>query len=429
MSLGGAMSTAVSALNAQSQQLAMISENLANTSTTGYKTVNSHFATLLSGQSTSTYSSGGVTVYTSQNVTMQGQIASTSTSTDMAIDGNGMFVVSTGTDSSEVDFTRDGSFTEDANGYLTLNSKYYLLGWPTDSSGAITSGNTSSVSGLEAVNLNSKSTSAAATTTYTLAQNLPADASVSATFSTSLTMYDSLGVSQTVPVTWTKTAANTWTMAFSDPTNSSGTTTGTIGGETSYTINFNSDGSLGTITDSSGTTVTTPTVTVSSWTDGASASAVSLDLGTADSTTGLTQYSSGATTPAIDKKSSSQNGYAYGSLSGVTIGTDGTITASYSNGQTIPIYKVAIATFANVDGLSAKSDNVYQMTSASGSYTLHEAGTGGSGTINGSSLESSTTDTAEQMSLMIVAQQAYSAASQIISTSKSMFDTLMQAAR
>ena len=429
MSLGGAMSTAVSALNAQSQQLAMISENLANSSTSGYKTVNGDFATLLSGQSTSKYASGGVTVYTAQNVTMQGQIASTSTTTDMAIDGNGMFVVSTGTDSSDVDFTRDGAFTEDSNGYLTLNSKYYLLGWPTDSSGNITSSDTSSVSGLQAINLNAKSTSAAATSTYTLAQNLPADATVGASFSTSLTMYDSLGVSESVPTTWTKTAANTWTMAFSDPVNSSGTTSGTIGGTTSYTINFNSDGSLGTITDSGGTTVTEPTVTVSSWTDGASASAVSLNLGTADSTTGLTQYSSGDTTPAIDKKSSSQDGYAYGSLTGVTVGTDGTITASYSNGQTIPIYKVAVATFANEDGVSAKSDNVYQMTRSSGSYTLHEAGTGGAGSIDGSSLESSTTDTAGQMSLMIVAQQAYSAAAQVISTSKAMYDTLMQAAR
>ena len=429
MSLSGAMTTAVSALNAQSQQLAMISENLANTSTSGYKTVNGSFSTLLSGQSTSKYSSGGVTVYTKQNVTAQGQIESTSTSTDMAIDGNGMFAVSYQKDKADIYYTRDGSFNEDSEGYLTLNNKYYLMGWPTDSSGNVISSDTSSTSGLEAVNLNAKSTSAAATTTYTLAQNLPADASVNATFSTSLSMYDSLGVSETVPVTWTKTASNTWTMAFSNPTNSAGTQSGTIGGSTSYTINFNSDGSMGTMTDSGGTTVTKPTITVTGWTSGASDSAVSLDLGTASSTSGLTQYSSGSTTPSIDKKSSSQDGYAYGSLSGVTVGTDGTVTASYDNGQSIPIYKIPLATFSNENGLSAKSDNVYQVTTASGSYTLHEAGTGGSGKIDGSSLESSTTDTAGQLSLMIVAQQAYSAASQIISTSKSMFDTLMQVAR
>jgi flagellar hook protein FlgE len=429
MSLGGAMNTAVSALNAQSQQLAMISENLANSSTTGYKTVTGGFATLLNGQSTSKYSSGGVTVYTKQNVTAQGQIQSTSTTTDMAIDGNGMFCVSYNKDTSDMYFSRDGSFTEDNEGYLTLNGKYYLEGWPTDSNGNVTSSDTSSVSGLEAVNLNTHSTSAAGTTTYTLAQNLPADATVNASFSTSLSIYDSLGVAETVPATWTKTAANTWTVSLSNPTNSSGTTSGTIGGNTTYTLNFTSAGALSSITDSGGTAVTTPTITVSSWTSGASASSISFNLGASGSASGLTQFSSGSTTPTIDKKSSSQDGYAYGRLTGVTVGTDGTITAKYDNGQTIPIYKVPIATFNNVDGLSSLSDNVYQMTSTSGSYTLHTAGSGGSGKIDGSSLESSGTDTANELSLMIVAQQAYSAASQIISTSKSMFDDLMQVAR
>jgi len=113
----------------------------------------------------------------------------------------------------------------------------------------------------------------------------------------------------------------------------------------------------------------------------------------------------------------------------VTIGSDGTVTASYDNGQAIPIYKVALATFPNYDGLAAMSNGVYQASSYSGDYTLHTAGMGGSGTIDGSSLESSTVDTADEFTRMIVAQQAYSAASQVITTAKGMYDSLISAMR
>ncbi|SRR5260221_7104676 len=432
MSISGALNSAVSALQAQSQQLSMISDDLANTGTTGYKTVNSSFSDLLTQQTgANTYGSGGVVSTPTRNVTQQGTIATTTTSTNVAIDGNGMFVVEN-TNSGEIDYTRDGSFTTDSSGNLILNGTYELLGWPTDATGKIEASSTNSTSSLQAVNVDRFASSAAATTKVTLQANLPADAASSASYTSSLAIYDSLGTAQSVDVTWTKSAtvSNEWTATLTGPANpTTGATTGTLGGTTSYTIDFNSDGSLASIKDSAGATVTSPTITVSAWNDGAAASSITLSAGTAGTSTGLTQDSSGSTAPTVDIQSQTQDGYAYGKLSSVAIGTDGTVTATYDNGQKLPVYKIPIATFANEDGLEALSGNVYQATAAAGSYTLHQAGTGGAGTTKGSSLESSTVDTSDQFSKMIVAQQAYSAASQVISTAKTMFSDIIQAVR
>ncbi len=431
MSLGSALSSAVSAINAQSQALSIISNNLANASTTGYKSVTTSFSDLIAGTaSAQQLASGGVTASATQNVNAQGNISSASLTTDVAIDGSGFFAVTYNKDITQTYFTRDGKFDTDKDGYL-VNNGYYLMGWPTDSNGAITSTDTNSISGLQAININKYSTSAAASTTATLKANLPADAAVGKTFTSSMTIYDSLGVAQSVPITYEKTASNTWTMTLGDPTDPSDSTstTGTIGGNATYTVNFNSDGTLSSLIDSSGNTVSDVTITVSSWTDGASASSVAMNVGTSGESDGFTQYASGSDDPQIEISSTNRNGVAYGHLTGVSISTDGTVTAAYDNGQSLPIYKIAVATFPNTNGLEVKSDNVYQMTADSGTYTLHAAGEGGSGKIDGSSLEASNVSTADQLSLMIVAQQNYSAASQVISTCKTMFDDLISAIR
>jgi len=424
MGLLGAMNSAVSALDAQSTQLSLISNNLANSSTTGYKTVSASFSDVLSGLSTtSSYDGGGVTGTSNQGVTTQGTIATASSSTDLAIDGSGMFVVK--------DAGGSTYFTPDSSGNLVLNGTYTLQGWALDTDGNIESTDTTSVSGLTAVNVDRYATSAEASSTVTLQANLPADATAGSTFTSSVSVYDSLGTSQTIPMTWTKSStSNEWTVTLSNPTDSSGNQSGTIGGTSSYTVDFSSDGALSSITDSNGNTVTSPTITVSNWDDGASTSSgVTLDLGTSGSTTGLTQYSSGSTSPGIDVESDTQDGYAYGKLDSVAVGTDGTVTATYSSGQELAIYKVPVATFADEDGLAAQSGNVYTATQTSGSYSLATAGTSGAGSIDGSSLEDSTVDTSTQFSLMITAQQAYSAASQVISTANSMYTTLLDAVR
>jgi flagellar hook protein FlgE len=289
---------------------------------------------------------------------------------------------------------------------------------------------------------------------------------------TSISVYDSLGVQQSFPVTWSAAGNNDWIMTVSNPTNAAGTTqTGQLydsAGDPvssySYQVSFNSDGTLNSIvglptyteTDDSGTLTITPNTNSSgapatapvgtsgepvlsaTWDDGAADSlagttgAINVDLGTAGAlgvgkTDGLSQFSTGETDPSIDVKSTVQNGVQYGQLTGVSIdNTTGNVIATYDNGQKVPIYKIPIATFPNENGLSAQSDGVYEQTAQSGTYTLNAAGSNGAGTITGQALEQSNVDTSTEFSNMISAQQAYSAASQVIGTDKEMFTSLIQ---
>jgi len=139
----------------------------------------------------------------------------------------------------------------------------------------------------------------------------------------------------------------------------------------------------------------------------------------------LSQYNLGSTSPSVTV-TATQDGYALGTLKSVAV-TDGEVVATFSNGQSVPIYKVAVATFRNANGLDAMSSNVYDETGASGTSTLNQSGNGGAGTVQGNYLESSTVDTSTQFSDMITCQQAYSAGSQIITTSTQLFDSLMKA--
>ena len=421
MSLTGALSSAISALSAQSQSLSMISDNIANTSTTGYKTTSAMFDDLVTASSNATsYASGGVTVSGRANITQQGLLAATSNATDVAIQGSGFFVVSSATSGGTVSYTRNGAFSTDNAGYLENNGSY-LEGWRTDSDGNVV-GN-ESASNLQAINTQVASTSGSATTKTTIAANLPSDAATGDTYTSSMTVYDSLGAANSMQVTWTKTGTNAWSASFANPTSTSDTTTATGTTSSTVDITFNSDGSLAS------TSPSPATVAITGWTDGAADSTITMNLGTAGGTDGLTQYASGETTPTVNVTSIDSDGLSYGKLSSIAIGKDGIVDATYSNGQTIAIYKIAVATFADPTGLSAASDGLYSATVTSGNAALQASGENGAGTIYGSELESSTTDTSSQFSSMISAQQAYSAASQVISTVDKMYDTLISAMR
>ena len=421
MSLTGALSSAISALNAQSQSLSMISDNIANADTTGYKTTSAMFEDMVTASSSSkSYTSGGVTVSGRANITQQGLLAATTNATDVAIQGSGFFATTNATSGGSTYYTRNGAFTTDNAGYL-VNNGYYLEGWRTDADGNI-SGDASSAS-LTPINTQVASTSGSATTKTTIAANLPSDAATGDTYTSSMTVYDSLGTANSIQITWDKTGTNTWSASFGNPTlaSDSTTTTGTASG--TVAITFNSDGSLAS------TSPSPATVAVTGWTDGAADSSITLNLGTVGKTDGLTQYASGETTPAVNLTSITSDGLAYGKLSSIAIGKNGVVDATYSNDQTIAIYKIAVATFSDPNGLDAHSDGMYSATVDSGNATLQTSGSNGAGTIYGSELESSTTDTSGQFSNMISAQQAYSAASQVITTVNKMFDTLISAVR
>jgi flagellar hook protein FlgE len=419
-----AMSIAVSALRAQSSNLSIISTNLANASTVGYKELTTNFKTLVTNPySSSSLNTGGVVVSSIQHVDLQGLIESSSTSTNMAIDGNGYFVVTNAADSNSFYYTRTGSFSTDDDGYLVNENGYYLQGWPVDSDGNLINGS-GSVSSLETINLNSISGAAQATSTIEMVANLPADAVVGNTFTTSSEIYDSLGVSHTIEYTWEKTASNEWELSVSnptlgsDPTNESGTLAGSP-----ITITFDSDGNL----DS--TNPDPVTLSITAWETGASDSTITLGLGTSGRTDGLSQFSSEDGDPQVSVTSVSQDGLQFGDLASVSIRSDGLVIATFDNGMSRTVYQIPLASFNNPNGLQLVSGNAYLATVDSGTYTLNMPGYGGTGAISGSALEASTVTTSEELTDMIVAQQAYSAASQVISTSQDMFDALIGSVR
>jgi flagellar hook protein FlgE len=260
-----------------------------------------------------------------------------------------------------------------------------------------------------------------------------------------MSVYDSLGAASTVPITWTKVGSNEWTAKFGTPSstisNSPDASAPTVGaggitlpdGTTSTTselvVQFNSDGSLSKIDGNAPTNPSSTALAITGWNDGAAASSITLNLGSAGGTNGLTQYNSGSSTPSIAVTSVNSDGLAFGKLSGVTVGNNGVVNATYSNGQTVPIYKIPVATFASPDQLLAESDGLYQATVGSGNAVVQTSGTNGAGKVFGGELESSATNTNDQFSTMMTAQQAYSASAQVVTAVNKMYETLIDAMR
>ncbi len=434
MSLNSALSAAVSGLRAQGAAIAAVSENIANARTTAYKTTDISFQSLVTGSANSSgYSAGGVLYKSSQNINQQGLISATTSGTDIAINGSGFFVVTDDTKNQPSGFTysRNGNFKKDADGFLINSEGYYLLGQRTDETGKVTSASPNDLNSLSPIDTNSISGTAQATATVNFDMNLPADASIGDKFPQSVEIFDSLGVSHTVGISWEKTAANTWVATYADPVQTStGLTSGAIdtdpataGVQNTITVVFNGGGSVASFSPA------TPSLNVTGFTTGANNQSVRLDLGTAGLTDGLTQYSSNTTTPSLDIYRIDQDGVRFGQLSSLSIGDTGLVTAFFENGVRIPVFQIPIATFPNPNGLTHVNGTVYDENEAAGILNLRPPGEGSAGSIIASSLESSTTDTSEEFNKMIVAQQAYSSAAQVISTADDMFQELISAVR
>ncbi len=431
MSITSAMYSAVSGLTAQSKALASISSNIANSSTTGFKGTVTEFTSYINKTTTVDEQVGGVIASNSRSISSQGEIETSSVTTNLAVNGEGFFVVSDDTADGGTYFTRNGSFSTDSDGYLVNSEGYYLSGWKLDDSGNVSAGNKTSVDSLDSINLSNIKGTPKATSTLGIEANLPSDAETGDSFTSDVEMFDALGNSHSVTMTWSKTADNTWSVSASNPVSSNDgtTTTGTISGFP-ITISFNDDGSLAGATQN-GTTVDPSAVSfsVTGWTTGAGDGSVTMDLGTANGTDGLTQYASGEDDPEIGDWTSTQNGYEPGTLTGTTIDSTGVVRATFDNGETRAIYQIPIATFANADGLDSESGTTFTQTYESGNYQLRTAGDGKAGDIEAGSLESSTVELTDEFSRMIVAQQAYSAASKVMTTAQDMLDTLISMKR
>jgi flagellar hook protein FlgE len=395
--------------------------------TVGYKTKEAAFSALVTRSTPNFHSPGGVRSTPVASVDRQGLLQASSSVTDLAISGQGFFVVTTTPTPGANDtrsYTRAGQFSADTEGYLKNPAGYYLQGWATDATGTPTTTNTTTLAGLQTVRVSNITGSAVPTTEVEIGANLPASAATSSAVTTNVQIFDSLGVSQTVTFTWTKTGTNAWTVTANAPnaTPAAGTENTTGGPAFSVAIVFNNDG---TPLSFDGAT-TPPDLVLTGWSSGAGTSTIDLDFGTAGAigtarADGITQFSSSYITNFVN-----QNGVQFGNFFGVNIDEFGVVSALFDNGQTLDIFRVPVATFPNPNGLDAKTGTVFSESQESGSYFLRQAGQANAGLIVPSSLEASTTDLADEFTNMIITQRAYSANTKVITTADQMLEELLR---
>jgi flagellar hook protein FlgE len=323
-----------------------------------------------------------------------GAVSSTGVASNMALQGNGFFVVQSGT---ETNYTRAGDFTVNANGQLSTPEGALVMGYPA------VDGVVSTTSALAPISVDQSTTiPAVATTSFSAVTNLDSSAGVGATFSTPITVYDSLGTAQELTVQYTNTAANTWSYSITLPASATGASSATT--VASGTMSFNSSGEL-----------TSPTgsitgINITGLADGAAEMKLTWNLNASGSPTITQQNSTSATT------STTQNGYSVGTLTSYSVLPDGIVQGQFSNSQTLALGQVAVASFANTQGLTQTGNNDYAATFSSGTAVVGQAGAGGNGTITGGSVEESNVDLSTEFSEMIIAQQGYEANAKVLTT-------------
>jgi flagellar hook protein FlgE len=388
--------TALSGLESNNTALNTIANNLANMNTIGYKDQTDQFSTLFYQQLNGGVNGGvqvgvGTQVATTETDFSDGGPSSTGQSTDMALQGTGFFVID---DHGQQELTRAGDFVLNKNGALQTISGASVMG-SSASNGSIAVG-----TGVQPIVIPLGQTLAAKQTgSMNIQANLDASAAVGATEPAPITLYDSLGAAHQATVTFTKTAANTWSYNIALP---AGEATGSAG--TAGTLTFDGSGNL-----------TSPTGTISgiSFTglsDGASNMSFGWNLNGAAGSS-ITQTASSS-----NVASATQDGYASGSYQDFSVDGNGIVEASFSNGQKEMIGQVAVATVANQQGLRATNNTAYLATLASGPAVIGTAGSAGRGTIEGGALESSNVDVSTEFSALIVAQRAFEANSKSVTT-------------
>ncbi|EMD9443399.1 flagellar hook protein FlgE [Burkholderia cepacia] len=405
----------LSGLSGASNALDVIGNNIANANTVGFKSSTAQFADMYANSvatSTNTQIGIGTRLNSVEQNFGQGGITTTNSSLNVAINGNGFFQMS---NNGVTTYSRDGTFQRDKNGFIIDSQGRNLMGYAANTGGVI---NTAQTVPLQAPTTNLAPT---ATTKISAQFNLnsqdtvPTKKPFSATdnttynYSTSIQVYDSLGGSQAVNMYFVKSAAGTWE-AYA----------GVQGGATNDlgTVTFDSSGAIQSTTTG---TPATPTTSLGQFqftvpnTDGsATPQNLTLDL------TGTTQYGG-----KDGVNNLAQDGFASGTLTTYTIGTDGKLTGNYSNGQTAVLGQIALANFNNPNGLVNLGGNQYVESSASGVPQISAPGSTNHGTLQGSALESSNVDLTSQLVNLITAQRNYQANAQTIKTQQTVDQTLI----
>ena len=457
MSLFGALTTADAGLTAQQAAISNISQNVANSQTIGYKGIGTSFQEIVTNSSQNFNAPGGVIATPVYQNNLAGTLATSQTATNLAISNAGFFAVAaptssgltTGPNTTSTYYTRRGDFQLDQNDYLVNGAGYYLQGYAVNPQT-----NVANTSALVPIQVSQLINSPVATANVKLAANLPAGAAVGSTFSpTTINVYDALGVAHTLSVTFAPAnngatppvvIPNQWTanisaagvqgqtgsyqllLKFSDGTN-------TVAGQTVPA------GTLYSVTDTSNIAIppesVTGAMTIPTAASGGAATAtipfksatgvtqnIAINLGTYGGSAGLTQYSG----TSVSVQSLTQDGAAQGTFSNVSIDNNGFVSVNYSNGQSLKYFQVPLAQFNAAQNLQALSGETYQQTSTSGQAQVGVPGQNGAGTISPSAIEQSNVDIAGQFTNLIVAQEAYTANTKVVSTTNQLLTSLLQ---
>ncbi|MBN3082763.1 flagellar hook protein FlgE [Pectobacterium sp. PL64] len=394
-------SQAVSGLNAASNNLDVIGNNIANSATVGFKSGTVTFADMFAGSKVGM----GVKVASVLQDFGNGTVTSSSRDLDVAISGGGFYRLQDTNGSTY--YSRNGQFM--LNGRNIVNAQgMQLTGYPvagtppTVQTGAdpvpltVPDGDMlASQTTIASIQANLKSSDAVPTSAW--ATTPGAEGTYNS--KTALTTYDSQGNVHNFTLYFVKTANNTWQTYAKDDSVSPAVY------QNAGTLNFASNGAL---------TGHTPFNINLTGTNGAANGAFTLNL------TGSVQQNT-----EYSYKSPTQNGFAPGSLTGFAINDDGTIEGSYSNGQKQPLGQILLASFANPEGLSPEGDNAWSETASSGQAVVGLAGTGSLGKLIGKSTESSNVDLSKELVNMIVAQRNYQSNAQTIKTQDSILQTLV----
>jgi len=390
---------ALSGINAANTDLNVTSNNLANVSTTGFKESRAQFVDLFAqtqeGVSKTAVGNGAQVADVAQQFG-QGNITSTGNNLDLALSGSGFFIVS---NSGGLNYTRNGAFQVDQKGYLVTSSGEQVQGYAPLANGTFNTG------GLTSLQLTTAESTPQATTTADMSLNLPSNATAPAnsplnpadpstyTNTTSLTVYDSLGAAHTAQLYFSKqaTPANTW--------NANLYVDGNAVSPTPQALTFSNTGTL--------TSPANGQVNFGPYTP------TSTGAATMNMTFNFAQATQDGDTFGVS--SVSQDGYTTGSLTGINISSTGVVQANFTNGQSKTLGQVALANFADPQGLQQEGNTQWQQTFDSGAAVNGVAGGSGFGTIQSGSLESSNVDMTTQLVNMITAERAFQANAQMIS--------------
>jgi flagellar hook protein FlgE len=422
MTISSSLNAGVAGLATNASRLATIADNIANSSTYGYKRAVADFSSLVIEGGDGTYSAGGVQVTTQRMVDQPGSLVSTSNATDLAVRGQGFLPVTT--ESSLLNSIGDyplylattGSFRTDEDGFLRTSSGVTLMGWPAEPDGTIPTYARDTGDGLEPVQINVNQFTSEPTTLISLGVNLPATETEfgagGGTLPLSVEYFDNLGTSQSINISFTPTVSaiagdlsNTWTMVMTDSA---------LGGATigEYTIEFDeTTGSGGTISSVAAVSGGAYDPLTGQFTVTADRGDITFDIGAVGTGDGLTQLSDTFAPTSISK-----DGSPVGNLISVDVDANGFVMANFDIGITRTIYQIPLIYVSNPNGLNAEDNQIYSSSESSGSVFLWDAADGPTGDIVSYALEESATDVAGELTRLIQTQRAYSSNAKVIQT-------------